>query len=486
MKELNETRNRFAFSLGTIGRDMLYTLVGTFLTFYLTDVLDLPKTTLWWAVGIILVIGVYDAFNDPFMGILVDNTRGRFGKFMPWIAGGAVLSALFTVLFYSDFGIRGAGFLIIFTITYLLWEVSFTANDIAYWSMLPSLSLDQKVREKIAATARICANIGMFAVIVSTPRFTRAIGYALDNKQLNANFIFSHFKESMNEDTILTTANYQKGFFYIAIVIALLMVLGQCITVFGVREPKKFFKHEENTTLRGMFRAIFKNDQLLFTAISMALFMIGYCTTTSFGLYFFKYAYRDEGMYTTFALVLGVSQIGALVLFPYASKLFPRKKLYLFATILVVLGYIVFFLAPMDMLFIGLAGVLIFIGQAFIQLLMLVFLSDTIEYGQWKLGKRNEAVSFSIQPFINKVGAAVARGIVGATIIISGISDAKTPSDVTPRGLLIMKSVMLILPLLIIVAGYLVYHFKYKIDKQMYDMIVSDLKERGDIGSKNE
>jgi melibiose permease/lactose/raffinose/galactose permease len=227
--------------------------------------------------------------------------------------------------------------------------------------------------------------------------------------------------------------------------------------------------------------AIFRNDQLLYTAISMALFMIGYVTTTSFGLYFFKYTYGDEGMYAIFAIILGVAQITALALFPMFSKRFPRRRLYQGATVMVVLGYIVFFFSPMNMIFIGTAGLLLFMGQAFIQLLMLVFLADTIEYGQWKLGRRNDSVSFSLQPFINKMGGAVASGITGATVIISGINDAKDASDVTAEGLLIMKTAMLVLPLVCIAAGYFVYHFKYKIDQKFFDQIVSDLKERGEI-----
>jgi melibiose permease/lactose/raffinose/galactose permease len=259
------------------------------------------------------------------------------------------------------------------------------------------------------------------------------------------------------------------------------MWLGQSITLFGVREPRGQFKSQETTTLKGMVEAIFRNDQLLFTAVSSALFMNGYVTTTNFGLYFFKYAYGDEGMYAIFAVILGVSQIAALSVFPLFSKRFPRRRLYQGATITVVAGYIIFFFSPMNMLFIGTAGLLLFMGQAFIQLLMLVFLADTIEYGQWKLGRRNDSVSFSLQPFINKMGGAVGSGITGATIIISGINDAETAADVTSEGLLIMKTSMLVLPLICIVAGYLVYHFKYKIDQKFFDKIVSDLKSRGEI-----
>lgn len=136
------------------------------------------------------------------------------------------------------------------------------------------------------------------------------------------------------------------------------------------------------------------------------------------------------------------------------------------------------------MAFIGPAGVLIFVGEAFIQLLMLMFLADTVEYGQWKLGRRNESITFSVQPFINKIGAALATGIVMATTVLSGINAAVTPDDVTAGGLLLMKFAMLILPLICIVAGYLIYLFKYKIDREMFARIISDLAARGDFELK--
>jgi melibiose permease/lactose/raffinose/galactose permease len=213
----------------------------------------------------------------------------------------------------------------------------------------------------------------------------------------------------------------------------------------------------------------------------MALFTIGYITTTTFGTYYFKYAFKNEDMYSIFAALLGVSQLIALAVFPLFSKKYSRKSLYSFSTVLVVAGYLIFFLAPMKMLYIGVAGILIFVGEAFIQLLMLMFITDTVEYGQWKLGNRNESITFSVQPFINKIGGAIASGIVGATLILSGINSAETPDDVTESGLLMMKAAMLILPLIFIVIGYIIYKKKFKIDKEMFEKIIADLKERGEI-----
>lgn len=443
--------NIFTYGLGTVGRDMLYSLVSMYLIFYLTDILNLPDTTMWWMAGIFTALRVFDAFNDPIMGYLVDNTRSRFGKFKPWIAIGGVIGGILTVLFFTDFGLTGAGYLVSFVIIYLAWDITYGVNDIAYWSMLPSLSIDQKEREKIGSFARICANIGMFACVVGIIPVTNALG-----GDKNAWFIF-------------------------AIAIVLITWAFLCFPLFGVRENRTIVNKQEKTTLKEMFKVLFKNDQLMWTAVSMALFMIGYCTTTEFGIYFFKYAFKNEDMYAVFAAVLGVSQLLALSVFPLFSKKFSRKQLYTTATALLVLGYIIFFFAPMNMLVIGLAGVLIFIGEAFIQILMLMFLSDTIEYGQLKLGKRNESITFSVQPFINKIGGAIASGILTVTLIISGINSAATPDDVTASGLLTMKAAMLIFPLISIVAGYIVYRFKFKIDKQMFDKIVSELGDRGDL-----
>lgn len=447
-------RNRYTFGLGTVGRDMVYTLISMYLMFYLTDIKVLDTNTLWWVTAIILGARIFDAFNDPVMGMIVDNTHTRWGKFKPWILIGVILSGILTILLFTETGLTGGAYIATFGILYVAWGICYTMNDISYWSMLPSLSQDQKEREKIGSVARICANVGLFFVVALVVPITEWLGGM--------------------------TGSMQKGYMLFAIILVTVMVVFQMVTVIGVKEPEESRERSrEHTTFKELVRVIFHNDQLLIAAISMALFMIGYTTTTSFGLYYFKYVYGDEGMYSIFAVILGVSQITALSVFPMFSRKFPRKKLYLFATILVVTGYLIFFVAPTDtMLFIGIAGVLLFIGQAFIQLMMLMFLTDSVEYGEWKFGKRNDSITLSLQPFINKMGGAVASGIVGATVIISGMQEAQTAADMTEGGLLIFKAAMMILPLLCILVGFLIYRSRYILDEEMYEKIVEEIRER--------
>ena len=443
--------NRYAFGLGTVGRDMLYSLVSMYMIVYMTEVLNLSDTTMWWMAGVFIALRVFDALNDPVMGFLVDNTRSRFGKFKPWIAVGGLIGGILTVLLFTDLGLTGGAYIAVFVVIYLMWDLTYGANDIAYWSMLPSLSIEQKEREKIGAVARICANVGMYIAVVGIMPITDALG------------------------------GDRRAWFIFAVAVVVLTWAFLLFPLFGVRENRAIVHKQENTSVRDLFRVLFKNDQLLYTAISMALFMIGYTTTTEFGVYFFKYAFKDEGMYPVFAGLLGVAQLLSLAVFPLFSRRLSRKRLYSLATALVILGYIVFFLAPMNIIIIGVAGVLLFIGEAFIQVLMLMFLADTIEYGQLKLGRRNESITFSVQPFINKIGGALASGVVTVTLVLSGINSAATPDDVTPEGLLMMKLAMLIFPLVSIVAGYIVYRLKFKIDKEAYDRIVAELGARGDF-----
>lgn len=445
-------RNTWSFGLGTIGRDMVYTLVSMFLMVYLTDVLDVSDADLTMIGIVFMLMRIFDAVNDPVMGLLVDNTKSRFGKFKPWIAGGALLAGFFTVLMFVDFGVRGSAYVLIFAIVYLLWEVSFTANDIAYWSMLPALSSSQRDREKIGAFARICANIGLFSLVVGIVPLTKYL-----------ETVFGDMKTAYTA---------------LAILLVLIMWFFQLFTLIFTKEENELIEEQEPTKLSELFGVILKNDQLLWTTVSMALFMIGYTTTTSFGLHFFKYIFGNEDMYSIFALVLGVSQIGALIVFPQFSKKFKRNQLYFGATILVVLGYLIFYFFDQSIITIGLAGVLLFVGQAFIQLLMLLFISDTVEYGEVKLGKRNDSITLSIQPLINKIGGAIAAGIVSQVLVISGVNSATSAADITPEGATFFKLAMLIIPLILIVIGYFVYRAKYTINEESYLELLEEISRR--------
>jgi len=443
-------RNRWCFAIGTIGRDMVYGLVSMFLIVFLTDAVRVSNWTLGWLTGLILGVRLLDAVGDFAVGAIVDNTRTRWGPYKPWIAGGMIVSAAATILLFTDLGQGEGQFVVAFTAVYILWSFSFSANDIPYWSLVQGLTTDQKERERMSSLAKVFATIGLFTVVVGILPLTAALGGGV------------------------------RGWTLFAIGVATVMVLGQLVTLFGV-DQRHLIVPERRTTPREIFDAIRLNDQLLWTGLCMVLFQTGYVTTTTFGPYFFKYAYGDAGMYTPFGAVLGMGMVVGFLLFPRFRARFTRRQLYTGAMATIVAGYLIFFLAPMNMIVLGICGLMLFISDSFIVILMIGFITDCVEYGQWKLGRRNGAVTFAIQPIINKVGGALSTAIVGVTLIFTGINGAAGPEDVTPAGLWGMKFMMLPFPAVLIVVSYLIYRRKFVIDEGMHARIVDDLRQRGEL-----
>ena len=159
-------RNKICFGLGTVGRDALYSLVSMYLLVHLTDVVGFSDGGLG-VIGVMLTLfGIFDAVIDPFVGAIVDNTKTKWGKFKPWILGGMIGTGILTVLMFHNFEMGETAHIVLLGVTYLLFSIFFSLNDIAYWSLMPAISKDQTVREGVGAFARICANVGMFAMVL--------------------------------------------------------------------------------------------------------------------------------------------------------------------------------------------------------------------------------------------------------------------------------------------------------------------------------
>jgi len=452
-------RNKWTFSVGTIGRDMTYTAITGYLLVYLTSVVQPTDLVLAWVASLILVMRLFDAVLDIVMGSIVDNTRSRWGPYKPWILGGVIASGVFTLLLVTPLRLNDVAFIIVYVLIYLGWSLSWTTNDIPYWSLLPTLSLDQKKREQIGSLAKIFAAIGQFSVVVAimpvTLNLTPVIG--------------AHAAWLVLLGGIVTV-----------------MIIGQMVTLVWTKIPTLVVA-QPRVRLREVASIVVRNDQLMWIAIAMVLFMTGYTTTTTFGVYYFRYIFGDMQMYPYFGLCLLVAMIAGFATFPRLRRRFTRRTMYTIAATLIVAGYLVFFFSPANIVILGVAGLMLFLGVAFVTVLMLGFLTDTIDYGHWKFGHRNTAITFALQPFINKVGAALSQEIVAITAIVAGINQAdKTYGEATsgvlaPEGQLTMKVVMMLTPLVLVVIGYIIYRLKYRIDETFHAQILADLRDRGQL-----
>jgi len=390
-------RNKWAYSVSGIGRDMMYTLVATFLMTYIQfSGLGLTQGQ-FSTISIILIIGrVWDGINDPIMGSIVENTKSKYGKFKPWILIGAVLTSI-TVLLMFNFRPTGTGFVIFFAIIYFVWEISWTLNDIPYWSFLPNLSRTKKKRDQIASMVVVFAAVGAFA----------------------ANAIVQFF----------TVGNAVQGYRIISITFVAFFLICTALTLFGVKEPKNINPHEdEKISLKQMFLSIKNNDQLLWVTLALLLYTIGSGILVALGYNFFyiELGYSGE-LVLIFVATFGVVTILVQSFYAALAKKFTRAQLLKFSIITITVGYILFFLMgylnflPVNIVTVCIFGAICFGGQAIMYMTLIINMTNTIEYNEFKTGKRNEAILFSLRPFVVKLASALEQGIMTLVLIVFGI-----------------------------------------------------------------
>ena len=170
MNKINK-RNKWSLSVGCVGRDLCYTLVSLFLLTYL-QFTGLFNTSQFLVLSVIIVIcRVWDAVNDPMMSTIVTNTKSRFGKYRPWILIGGLTNAVIFILMFSV-RLEGWVFVIVFGLLYILWEMTYTINDVSYWSLLPALASEKKERDQLTTQVAVFASVGAFAAGGLIPMLT--------------------------------------------------------------------------------------------------------------------------------------------------------------------------------------------------------------------------------------------------------------------------------------------------------------------------
>ena len=480
-------RNLILFPLGGVGRDFLYNLFNGYLLTYILFTKTLTDAQ-FASVSIIIVCArIFDAFNDPVMGGIVENTRTKWGKFKPWILIGAVTSAIVVAVVFSV-NLSGWAFIGFLAFIYFMFSITFTMNDIPYWGMLPSLSKNENDRSKLTSFTQICASAGSAIVSVAVPAFTAG------------------------QWTIGGNAN--TAYMVFGILAGVFMIGFQLITVFGVKEeplPKSFVKTPKKG-VKEMFKIIFKNDQLLWSALVMLIFNIG--TNVVGGGLSLTYIYFEFGyngiLTTIFGIAFAAVSVVFMLTYPILIKKFGRKKLLYATGFSIITGYLLMLLfglvLPSDpwllkFIVLILCNGIVGFGQGFYTI-MLVYMADTVEYNEWKTGSRDEGLIFSVRPFTAKMGSAImqflvmlvylivgvtvetnkiadlenhaAQGVISAADKLSGI-DAVINS-VPDYKIMALLCCMCLIPVVFLLVAMLIYKRKCIIDNDFYHKMVEEIE----------
>ncbi len=487
MDEANrKKRNLWMFPLGTVGRDMIYSLFNSFLLTYVMFTRSLTAAQLSAITFIMVAARVFDALNDPIMGNIIERTRTRFGKFKPWLVIGIVLTSVVVYLAFNS-TLTGWSFVVFFGVIYFMYSIAYTMHDISYWGMVAALSSDANARNQFTSRATLFAGIGGTLASMLIPMFTTG-GMALGGNAMTA---------------------YGR----IALIICIIAPLFMCFTVFGVRERQTAITEKAPpVSFKKILSTITGNDQLRWVAVAFLLQQLGN-NLAIHGLGA-TYIYMDfgysGGLYSIFNTIGVMATAVLMAAYPAISRKVPRKQLMRAMMGVSIVGYAIMLLAS-----IVLGGMVKFwaitlgymaanFGQYSFYLIMMISIINTVEYNEYLHNERDEAIITSLRPFLTKLASALVAALTSFAYIIFGVTDttnqisalesaASAGTISEAQKLAQIESVIggvsswqttglflciTIIPLLFMLGAHVLYQKKYTLDEPEYERICTELAAR--------
>ena len=468
----NRIWQRIAYACGTFGHDVFYAMIGTYFMIFVTSNLfnsDNPTNDAYMigiVTTIILVLRIAELFVDPFIGNIIDKTKTRWGRFKPWVLGGAVIAAVTLAMLFTDFGGLTVSnptlYLVIFAVVYFIMDIFYSAKDVAIWSMIPALSFDSHEREITATIARIGSVFGgqMVTVIVMP--------------------VVLYFSVNQNGG-----AGDPTGWFAFACIGGGIATLGAIILGLGTHEQDNALReNKEETSAKDVLKVLTKNDQLLWMAIAYLVYGIGINIVNNFNLYYFIYVIGDATKFSILGVINTVIGLLAVAAFPILTTKFSRRKLF-FSSIAVMTAALVLYAMSGTNVTLALIGAGLFaLPQPLVFLIVLMTITDSVEYGQLKLGHRDEAVCLCVRPLVDKFAGAVSSGIIGLAAIWVGMTGGASASGLTADNMMRLQMIMFASPIVLMVIGALIYRAKVTLTEQEHARIVEELEEKWESMNK--
>ncbi len=471
-------REKFGYSLGAVAKDMVYMLSASYVLYYFQDIMGVSAV----AMGIILLVArIFDAFNDPIMGIIVAKTKTKIGKFRPWLLIGTLTNAVILVLMFScPVNLSPAGLIAYAAVFYILWGVTYTMMDIPYWSMIPAFTKGGKEREGLTTLARSCAGVGSAIITIITMMSVYALGR-----------VFTGGDAASVE---------RVGFQWFAIIVAAIFVVFIIITCVSVKERSTV--DMKTATVGQMFKALIQNDQAVAVVIAIVVVNFSIYITSNLVIYFFKYDFGGTGWYNSYTLFNtfggAIQVLSMMIFYPLLRKWFNSIKIYFIAMIMCIVGYaallIIASTAMSNVYILFIPAFFIFAANGMLSVLTTVFLANTVDYGELKNHRRDESVIFSMQTFVVKLASGLSALVASVAIQIfnfssdTAVTEAEKVIDFSEGIELSQKMgirmTMTLIPIAGLVFAIIWFKKRYKLTDERIEEIAEEVKKQRALDSK--
>jgi len=457
-KKLNFS-TQLAYGAGDLGPAITANVMGFFLLFFFTNVAGISAGL----AGTILMIGkIWDAINDPIVGVLSDRTRSRWGRRYPWIICGAIPFGVFFFLqwtvphFSADPTANQWGLFWYYVAIGIAFNMAYTMVNLPYTALTPELTQDYNERTSL-----------------NSFRFTFSIGGSIFSLIL-AQFIFSLIKSSTQQYLVLGA------------ICAVLSVLPLFWCVWGTWQHSAASRAAVNTTgstpLLAQLRIAFSNRPFLYVigiylcswlAVQQTAAIIPYFVVNWMGL--------SSQAFTQVALTVQITALVMLFIWSALSQRVGKKAVYFMGmTLWIIAEAGLFFVQPGQVGLMYFLAILAGSGVSTAYLIPWSMIPDVIELDELQTGQRREGVFYAFMVLLQKIGLAAGLFLVGVVLEISGFMETvpgqPTPTQ-PPSALLAIRLAIGPLPTLVLIGGLVLAYF-YPITREVHAEILLKLRER--------
>ena len=482
------------YLIGLAGQNVTYNVIGAALSYYLQFTLLIPAM----AVSIIMALArVWDAFNDPMMGTIVDRTRSKWGKCRPYLMVIPIPIFIITVLCFVNFGFYGQGIvsngLIVFwaALTYILWGMTYTVGDIPLWGVTSLMTESEKDKTKLLSLARIAAGIGGGITLLAIQPLALALGDIFTNSVTNGNAALGE----------------QYGFIVSAVIFGFI----GCITFIplGFKVKERINTNKEKYSLADNFKIALKNKpfrQIIFSGILSSMKML--ISLAAMPLVTYYFSSKNPILALVYLAMLGggmfLGQFICQAFTPALIARFSTKNLYNWANIIGAVPFALIFVcylaAPSsltDPFWLIICFILFTVAggtNGITSVLQSTMIANAVDYEEYKNYRRPDAVFFSGQSFVTKLQSGIATIMSGIAYTIVGFSDSRvaelnsyinaggTPSQVGEYAsfMMILFLIVSILPAISSLLA-IIPTWKYALDDDEHHRIIGILKKRREM-----
>ena len=448
-----------AYSIGSSGSNVSFYMINNYLMLFYTDIVTLSAAAIS---AIMLIARIWDAVT--MMGMIEDRTRTRWGKFRPWLMIGPPFLAIFNLLTFTAFPLQGATKAIVCGICYIGAGMAYTVVQVAVNGLVNRITNDSQAKMDLIAIAQIANQIGQ--VIVAAVLMP-VILYFSGGEVANGH-------------------GYFMGTLMVAIVTVPMIWFAawKCREV-SVEEPVSVEKAEqkEKKPLIESFKLILKNDQLVFSVLSTFIACVGIIGRYAVLSYYVIYVLGSYALISPVFSIMSFAQMVGNMPLPFLTRKFGKIRVYVAANLLTsVTLVLLFFLssAPNNAVIIALSAVVGFLGAS--GSISYSFTCDSVEYGDWKYGIRDDGLAFSIMSFGVKLSQALTGAIAAPLLIAMGYVANQPQAPATVTGI---NALVNIAPAVILAIAVVPIIFKYRLNEQMMEQITTELAVRRGQAAEN-